>query len=113
MSRSPRRWTSLGDGALHAGPVADALWTADLTTGPRGEQLVYADRLAEIVSRYSPESPVARAMTRARPLVEGAIERTRCRFGQLYPFVVDAVVTTGERLREYSTAPSSAPHESA
>lgn len=64
------------------GPVADALWTADMTTGPHGEPLSFADRLSEIISRYQPESPVARAMTRARPLVEGAIERTRHRLGR-------------------------------
>ncbi|MGD9531981.1 MAG: HD domain-containing protein [Dehalococcoidia bacterium] len=58
------------------GPVPDALWTADMTTGPRGEHLTYADRLAEIISRYRPESAVAQAMRRARPLVDGAIERT-------------------------------------
>lgn len=58
------------------GAVADALWTADMTTGPRGERMVYADRLAEIVSRYQPDSPVARAMTRARLVIAGAIART-------------------------------------
>lgn len=61
------------------GPVADALWTADMTTGPRGEYLHYADRLAEIVSRYQPDSPVTRAMISARPLIEDAIESTRHR----------------------------------
>lgn len=61
------------------GPVADALWMADMTTGPRGEQFSYADRLAEILSRYQPESPVARAMKRARPEVERAINDTRGR----------------------------------
>ncbi|GEL19587.1 HD domain-containing protein [Pseudonocardia asaccharolytica] len=59
--------------------VADALWTADMTTGPRGERMDYADRLDEILSRYEPDSPVARAMTRARPAIEGAISRTRQR----------------------------------
>lgn len=63
------------------GPVADALWTADMTTGPRGQLVAYAERLAEIISRYQPESPVARAMTRARPLVKDAIDRTSRRLG--------------------------------
>lgn len=57
-------------------PVADALWTADMTTGPRGEQLDHVDRLAEIVSRYRPDSEVGQAMIRARPSIEAAIGRT-------------------------------------
>lgn len=59
--------------------VADALWMADMTTGPRGEAVVYPDRLAEILDRYEPDSIVGRAMTRARPAIEGAIERTERR----------------------------------
>ena len=31
--------------------VADALWMADMTIGPRGEELAYDDRLSEILSR--------------------------------------------------------------
>jgi hypothetical protein len=58
-------------------PVADALWTADLTTGPRGEALTYDERLAEILTRYHRDSVVGRAMRRAEPAVRAAIERTR------------------------------------
>lgn len=61
------------------GPVADALWMADMTTGPRGEDLDYPDRLDEILQRYSADSVVSRAMTRARPEIDAAIERTRHR----------------------------------
>lgn len=63
-------------------PVADALWMADMTTGPRGEDLDYPDRLDEILRRYSPDSVVARAMKRARPEIEAAISRTRARLGR-------------------------------
>ncbi len=59
--------------------VADALWTADMTTGPRGEAVDYPDRLAEILSRYEPDSVVGRAMRQARPLIEAAIARTEDR----------------------------------
>ena len=59
--------------------MADALWTADMTTGPRGEAVDYPDRLAEILSRYEPDSAVSRAMTQARPLIEAAINRTEDR----------------------------------
>jgi hypothetical protein len=64
--------------------VADALWMADMTTGPRGEALDYPDRLAEILDRYDSDSVVARAMRRAEPSVRGAIERTRQRMQDAY-----------------------------
>ncbi len=59
--------------------AADALWMADMTTGPRGEAVSYPERLAEILDRYGPGSIVGRAMTRARPAIEAAIERTERR----------------------------------
>ncbi|GLZ51506.1 HD domain-containing protein [Actinomycetospora sp. NBRC 106378] len=61
------------------GPVPDALWTADMTTGPRGQSFDYADRLAEILARFEPDSIVGRAMTRARPDIAAATERTTSR----------------------------------
>ena len=33
-------------------PVADALWMADMTTGPAGEELAHDERLSEILTRY-------------------------------------------------------------
>jgi hypothetical protein len=60
-------------------PVADALWTSDMMTGPRGEELHYDERLSEILNRYEPDSIVGRAMTRAEPAIRAAIERTRKR----------------------------------
>lgn len=59
--------------------VADALWMADMTTGPRGESVDYPARLAEVLSRYELDSVVGRAMSRARPAIEGAISRTERR----------------------------------
>ncbi|HYZ07486.1 MAG TPA: HD domain-containing protein [Pseudonocardiaceae bacterium] len=59
--------------------VADALWMADMTTGPHGEAVDYPDRLADILSRYEPDSIVGRAMRQARPLIEAAIARTEAR----------------------------------
>lgn len=56
--------------------VADALWMADMTTGPKGEPVTYLDRLDEILRRYRPGTVVARAMMRAQPSIEAAIERT-------------------------------------
>ncbi|MBV9312939.1 MAG: HDIG domain-containing protein [Pseudonocardia sp.] len=61
------------------GAVADALWTADMTTGPAGEAISYPVRLDEILRRYESGTAVARAMTRARPSIEAAIARTATR----------------------------------
>ena len=65
-------------------PVADALWMADMTTGPRGEEFHYDERLSEILNRYEPGSIVGRAMTRAEPAIRAAIERTRKRMADAY-----------------------------
>lgn len=61
------------------GAVADALWMADMTTGPTGESVDYPSRLTEILSRYEPGSVVSRAMTSAKLTIEGAISRTERR----------------------------------
>lgn len=71
--------TELAQWPREEGPVADALWTADMTTGPRGEAVGYPDRFEEIISRYHHDSVVGRAMRRARPAIEAAINRTICR----------------------------------
>ena len=57
--------------------VATALWMADMTTGPAGEELAYDERLSEILARYERDSVVEGAMTRAEPAIRAAIERTR------------------------------------
>lgn len=43
----------------------------------------YAERLQEILVRYEPDSIVGRAMTRARPDISAAIERTSARLAAL------------------------------
>lgn len=60
-------------------PATDALWAADMTTGPAGQRFTYAQRLEEILSRYEPGSVVASAMTAAQPLIEAAIKRAEAR----------------------------------
>src|SRR5262249_60215837 len=44
-----------------------AVTYCDLTTGPRGERLGPQERIAEVLSRYAPDSPVHRAMQQAAP----------------------------------------------
>lgn len=61
------------------GPVPDALWTADMTTGSRGQSFDLAERLAETLERCEPESIVGRATSRAQPVIAGAIDRTERR----------------------------------
>ena len=65
-------------------PVADALWTADMTTGPRGEEFTYDERLSESLIRYRRTSTVGRSMLCAEPAIRAAIERTRRRVQDAY-----------------------------
>jgi len=44
-----------------------AVTYCDLTTGPRGERLCPDERIAEIFSRYRPDSPVYRAVQKSAP----------------------------------------------
>jgi len=49
--------------------LRDALWYADLTTGPDGQPMTVRERLAEIRGRYGPDSVVTRTWDRAEPHV--------------------------------------------
>jgi putative nucleotidyltransferase with HDIG domain len=60
-------------------PLLDALVAADLTTGPAGERLSYDERMDEILSRYSPDDPVHRTWTKARPVMAEAVHRVEQR----------------------------------
>lgn len=66
------------------GPVMDALVTADMTTGPAGQRFTFAERVAEIFSRYGDGSVVQRSIARARPELAASIDRTagRLKAGQ-------------------------------
>lgn len=57
-------------------PVADALWCADLTTGPDGQQMTVGDRLDEIERRYGADHLVSEAVRLSRRDLVGAVERT-------------------------------------
>jgi hypothetical protein len=61
------------------GPVMDALTFADMTTGPAGQPMTLAQRIEEVQRRYPSDDPVHRAIVRARPLLQAAINRTRHR----------------------------------
>jgi putative nucleotidyltransferase with HDIG domain len=64
---------------VEGGPVMDALSFADMTTGPAGQPMTLDERVEEVQRRYPPDDPVHRAIVRARPLLQAAIDRTRQR----------------------------------
>ncbi|MEV6694368.1 HDIG domain-containing metalloprotein [Micromonospora sp. NPDC051196] len=59
--------------------VTDALWYADMTTGPDGQDFEIMERLAEIRSRYGPDHVVTRFWSRAQPEIVAAVRRTERR----------------------------------
>jgi putative nucleotidyltransferase with HDIG domain len=63
------------------GPVLDALTFADMTTGPAGEAVTPHERISEILRRYPPHDPVHRAIRRAHPHLQAAVDRTLRRLG--------------------------------
>lgn len=60
-------------------PERDALWWADMTTGPDGETMTFEERMAEVKSRYGSEHPVSRAVDLSWWERQGAVERTEAR----------------------------------
>lgn len=73
------RGLSLAEWDDERSPVTDALWVADMTTGPAGEPMSYEDRLGEITDRYDEDSPAYRAMINARPVILESFSRTESR----------------------------------
>ncbi|MEW2145765.1 HDIG domain-containing metalloprotein [Micromonospora vinacea] len=59
--------------------TSDALWYADMTTGPDGQDLTVDERLAEIRERYGPAHVVTRFWRRAEPTLQAAVRRTQLR----------------------------------
>lgn len=59
--------------------VADALTYCDMTTGPTGAVVEWAERLGEICARYGEGHAVTVAIGRATPCIEAAIARTERR----------------------------------
>jgi hypothetical protein len=58
------------------GPVMDALTFADMTIGPAGQPMSLEQRIEEVQRRYRADDPVHRAIVRARPELQAAIDRT-------------------------------------
>lgn len=64
---------------LEESATADALWYADLTTGPDGQAFTVAQRLAEIRARYGPDHLVTRFWVDAEPEAVAAARRVERR----------------------------------
>ncbi|MCE6993556.1 HDIG domain-containing protein [Saccharothrix sp. S26] len=60
-------------------PLRDALWWADMTTGPDGDVTSVRERIAEIQARYGPEDLVSVFIRQAEPELVAAVERTEAR----------------------------------
>lgn len=60
-------------------PLSDALICADMTTGPAGQYFEFDQRIDEILVRYEPGSEVHNAISKARPYLGAAVERTLAR----------------------------------
>ena len=63
-------------------PMLDALTYVDLTTDLTGQTVTVEQRLDGIFSRYEPQHPVHRAVTRSRPYLEASAGRAAARLGQ-------------------------------
>lgn len=59
--------------------LRDALWWADMTTTPDGDETTAAERVAEIQSRYGPDDLVSRFIRLAWGELSAAVERTERR----------------------------------
>jgi hypothetical protein len=65
--------------------TADALWYADLTTGPDGQRFAVEERLDEIEARYGPGDLVTQFIQCARPDMVAAVRRTEARLAAHQP----------------------------
>jgi putative nucleotidyltransferase with HDIG domain len=73
----------LSEFELEKSSTADALWYADLTTGPDGERLTVEERITEIRARYGPGAIVTRFIDLAEESLLCAVRRTESRAAAL------------------------------
>lgn len=59
--------------------VTDSLWYCDLTTGPDGERMTLAERLADVEDRHGRDSVVARGMRQSWDQLEACVQRVERR----------------------------------
>lgn len=68
-----------GEFARERADLRDALIFCDMTTTPTGDRTTPAARLAEIISRYGPDTVVGRFIQRAAPEIHAAVARVERR----------------------------------
>lgn len=66
----------LAEFADERGRLRDALWYCDMTTGPSGERVGFAERMRELRARRGPEDPVVRALDANETERAAAVRRT-------------------------------------
>jgi hypothetical protein len=57
--------------------MRDLLWYADMTTGPDGQRMRFAERMAEVRERYDSDHYVNRALDAGLEEREVAVSRAR------------------------------------
>ncbi|GAA2974620.1 HD-like signal output (HDOD) protein [Microbacterium terrae] len=63
--------------------VLDIVTFADMTTSPTGEPIAAADRVAEILTRYEPNTPVHDAVSASAPDLLAAVDRVNKRLSRI------------------------------
>lgn len=58
-------------------PVRDALWFCDMTTGPDGQTMTVAERVAEVARRYGPDHPKTKVRVATAPERGAIVYRVR------------------------------------
>ncbi|NKQ58234.1 HD domain-containing protein [Amycolatopsis sp. K13G38] len=66
----------LGEFDDEHGPVRDALWYCDMTTGPDGTPMSFAERMRELRARRSPDDPAIQALATNEDERASAVQRT-------------------------------------
>jgi hypothetical protein len=64
---------------LEESATYDALVFCDMTTGPTGKTVSFAERINEILERYGPDHEVSRALTSSRARLAACHDRTLAR----------------------------------
>ena len=59
--------------------ILDVVTFADMTTSLSGESIAATDRVAEILTRYEPDTVVYNAVSRSAPQLLGAVQRVNAR----------------------------------
>ncbi|MDE0545927.1 HD domain-containing protein [Microbacterium sp. C7(2022)] len=63
--------------------ILDVVTFADMTTSPTGEPIAATDRVAEILTRYEPNTPVYDAVSASAPELLAAVDRVNARLARV------------------------------